>query len=77
MDNFNAVFLAVKKYCGDSGITGDADCFEAISKELNVSPDSLDSYLIILQNLGLIRYSITEIYIKITPFGSRQEKLFI
>ena len=77
MDNFNAVFLAVKKYCGEMGITGDANCFHAISEELAVTPDHLDGYLEILQNLGLIRYSTTEVYIKITPFGARQEKLFI
>jgi len=77
MKNFNAVFLVVKKYCGESGITGDVACFEAIARELDIPVTAVDFYLNALQDLGLVRYSLHEGYIKITPFGQRQEKLFI
>ncbi len=76
MNNFNTVFLAVKKYCGDKGVTEDSSCFEAISKATKIPLNRLDFYLTTLQDLGLIKYSITDGYIKLTAFGKKQERLF-
>ena len=76
MNPFNTVFLAVKKYCGDTDFIEDVRCFEAVAIETNISLDRLDMYLDILQDLELIKYSRAKSFIQITALGKQKKELF-
>lgn len=76
MNNFNHVFIAVKKHCDETGVAGGQDIFEKVASEAGVPILKIDFILNTLQNLQLIKYSIEEHYIKLTAFGKKQERLF-
>ena len=75
MNNFNNVFLAVKSQCEKQKRFAEVGSFEAIAKEANVPIGKLETYFKHLQDIGLIRYSMTERYVHLTSFGSKQEML--
>jgi hypothetical protein len=74
MNNFNQIFLAVKKHCSD-GCSEDGR-FYNISETANVPIEKLDFYLSTLQDLGLIKYSWKNQTIHLTNFGKKQQRLF-
>jgi len=75
MNNFNKVFLAIKKHCEKQKLLAEINSLEAIAEEVNIPVSKLGLYLDYLQGLGLIKYSISENYIYLTSFGKTQEKL--
>jgi hypothetical protein len=76
MNNFNNIFLAIKKHCDKDGVLKAPDCFETIAKEVGVPVAKIDFFLNTLQELQLIKYSVSDHYIKLTSFGRKQERLF-
>ena len=77
MNNFNKVFLSVKKHCGADGINADENCFKMIAEHADIPLDKLNFYLNSLQDLDLIKYSWNDKSIHMTPFGKMHEKLFM
>ena len=75
MNNFNTVFLVVKKHCREQKKFAATNCFEIIAEEANVPLDKLPIYLDHLQGIGLIKYSMSEKFIYLTSFGKKHEKL--
>ena len=75
MSNFNNVFTAIKGQCGKQISFAEISCFETIAKEADVPISKLPLYLNHLQDVGLIKYSIMDKFIHLTPFGRTQEKL--
>jgi predicted transcriptional regulator len=75
MNNFNKVFLVIKKHCQDQKRIAEIDCFEAIAREANVPMSRLPLYLHHLQEAGLIKYSIAQKYIHLTLFGKQHDTL--
>jgi len=76
MNNFNSVFLAVKKYCENDGLDNNPGVFEVIALDADVSLFSLGFYLDTLQTLGLVKYSFENNTISLTAFGRKQKRLF-
>lgn len=76
MNNFNSIFIIIKKHCGSNGTIDGPDCFEKIAHEAGIPLNKLDFFLNTLQNLDLIKYSSQEHYIKLTYFGKKQQRLF-
>ena len=76
MNNFNNVFLTIRKYCGDKGMMEGKGIFERVAKETDIPVARLMFMLNTLQDLQLIKYSTEENYIKLTSFGKKQERLF-
>jgi hypothetical protein len=76
MNNFNSVFLAVKKHCENDEFDERPNVFEAIALDANVSLFTLGFYLDTLQTLGLIKYSFENSTIRLTSFGRKQKRLF-
>jgi Mn-dependent DtxR family transcriptional regulator len=77
MNNFNNVFLIIKKYSGEKGMMEGKGIFERIARDANITPAKLVFVLKTLQDLGLIKYSTEGEYIKLTAFGKKQERLFM
>ena len=75
MNNFNAVFTAIKTEAAKQKGFAELNCFETIAKMANVSLHKLPTYLEHLQYLGLIRYSLDEKYIHLTATGNKLEKI--
>lgn len=77
MNNFDTVFKTVKEHCGEVGVLHQT-CYDHIDKLLkdNNSFLSINVYLEILQNLGLIRYCEHTKGILITEKGMTTDKLF-
>ena len=75
MNNFNKVFLVVKSQCEKQKSFAELSNFDIIAKEANVPLDKLPVYLSHLQEIGLIKFSMTEKYIHLTSFGKRQQTL--
>ena len=75
MNNFNTVFLAVKRRCQKQQKIAEISCFEDIASDAKVPLAKLPLYLNHLQEIGLIKFSIADKYIYLTAFGNKQEKL--
>ncbi|MCD6012512.1 MAG: hypothetical protein K0Q79_2374 [Flavipsychrobacter sp.] len=76
MNNFNNVFLCIKKHCHEKGMMHGTDIFEKLSEDTKIPVSKIEFILTTLQNLELIKFSLEEHYIKLTPFGKKQERLF-
>lgn len=65
------LFTIIKNHC--SGMTPFAqdDCFEILAREANIPLESLIPSLRPIQAQGLIKFSTTGKYIKLTEFGVR------
>jgi len=74
MNNFNKVFLAVRKHIEKQKLLAEINSLDTIAKEVNIPLDKLPIYLDYLQDLGLIKYSLEEKYIHLTEFGKKQER---
>jgi hypothetical protein len=76
MNKFNDVFLAAKEYYEQCpSISHECD-FEKVANAAGVPPAELDFYLNILQQMGLIKYSITEDkYLFLTGYGVKTKTL--
>ena len=75
MNDFNTVFLAVKKHIEKQKLLAEVNCLEIIAKDANVPIGKLPVYLDYLQEAGLIKYSMSEKFIYLTSFGKKTEKL--
>ena len=76
MNNFDTVFAAVKEQCGkNDGIEGLKN-FEQICKTAKIPLNRLDFYLNTLESVGLLKYSMDNEYIKLTPYGKMKRKVF-
>jgi len=76
MNNFNSMFLAVKKHCENDQYDKNPSIFETIAQEANVPLLRLEFYLDTLQSLGLVNYSFENCTIRLTAFGLKQKRLF-
>lgn len=78
MNNFDTVFKAVKEHCGKEVGVLHETCYDHIAKLLRESNSilSINVYLQILQDLGLIRFCEHTRGILITEKGMSTEKLF-
>ncbi len=72
-NNFKKVFSIIKHHCGDKTEFAHADCFKLVAKGAHVPLKQVDQYLGLLQDFGLIKYSMEEKYIQLTPFGKKLE----
>jgi len=75
MNNFNKVFLVIKKKCTAQQRFAEISCCPTIAKEAGVSNDRLPSYLAHLQDMGLIKYSIADNYIHLTAKGHKEDNV--
>jgi len=77
MNNFNRIFSTIKKHCGerDSAKEAPLDQVEADVEIIN-GMNSIYQYLDVLQDLGLIVYSVHSNTISLTEKGKQTEKLF-
>lgn len=73
MNNFNNVFLALKKHCTEFIST---ECLEQVAKETNIDRSRLDTYLNTLNDLSLIKYSHKDNLIMFTPLGKSTQEVF-
>jgi len=76
MNNFNTVFRAVKEQCKKTERIEGAKGFEDISAAANVPMQRLDFYLETLESVGLIKYSINNWIIQLTPYGMKKDRIF-
>jgi predicted transcriptional regulator len=74
MNDFNKVFLAIKKQVEKQNKLAEVG-FQSISKDSKIPIKKLPEYLDYLQDAGLIKYSTDEQYIYLTAFGKKQESL--
>ncbi len=72
-NNFKKVFSIIKDNCGDKTKFAHDDCFKIVAKNAHVPLTKVDQYLSLLQDFGLIKYSMTEKHIELTPFGKKLE----
>ncbi len=72
-NNFKKVFSIIKHNCGDKTRFVHDDCFKIVAKDAHVSLKKMDLYLSLLQDFGLVKYSMSEKYIELTPFGKKLE----
>ena len=70
-NNFKKVFSIIKQHCGAQTNFAHDDCFKMVAKGAHVPLKKMDQYLGLLQDFGLIRYSMSEKYIELTPFGKK------
>jgi hypothetical protein len=75
MNNFNKVFSVIKNQCEKQKSLAEISSFETVAKEAGVSMDRLPVYLNHLQDIGLIKYSVTDKYIYLTSLGQKQQSL--
>ncbi|MCW3121396.1 MAG: hypothetical protein JWQ38_888 [Flavipsychrobacter sp.] len=77
MNNFDTVFKTVKEHCGEVGVLHET-CYDHIVKALQTNNTllSIDTYLEILQDLGLIKFCKYTNGILITEKGMATDKLF-
>jgi hypothetical protein len=73
MSSFNKVFSVIKRHCEKQKLLAEIRGFAAIAKEANVPIDKLPVYLDHLQDMGLIKYSVSEQYIYLTSLGKKQD----
>ena len=76
-NNFNRVFLTIKKHCEEKPFKPEKAIFETIAIDANVSLFLLQYYLDLLQNLGFIEYSFADNFLCLTSFGKRQAGIFV
>jgi len=76
MNNFNTVFVIVKKCC-EKGYPA-PECLDKIAEELkqHSQMNGLQQYLDALQDLGLIKYSNNSRSIALTDKGRHTDTLF-
>ncbi|MCW3124316.1 MAG: hypothetical protein JWQ38_3808 [Flavipsychrobacter sp.] len=77
MNNFNIVFSAIKVHCRDTG-TRDSACYNKLAAMLEDRQDylTLNTYLEILENLGLIKFTKRALIITLTEKGKKTDSLF-
>ncbi len=76
MTNYNALFAAIKKFCGEPGQIEEKERFDSILKEAGIPKDRTHFYLDCLQELDLIEYSYKDKYIRLTQPGKEKNMLF-
>jgi len=76
MNNFDPVFSVVKNHCSNGDGVENPHCLEEISKACKLPLDRLDFYLNTLEAVGLIKYSMSRHYIKLTPYGKLKSHVF-
>jgi hypothetical protein len=64
---FEKVYAAIKNYCKED--PWKTDCFDIIAKSAGLPMESLELYLDLLNDFGLIKYSLAEQYIYLTKDG--------
>ena len=69
--NFKKVLSTIKHHCGDNTSFSHEDCFKLVATDADVPFNEIDVYLSLLQDFGLVKYSMEEKYIELTPFGKR------
>ena len=76
MNNFNKIFTIIKKHCGENH--AQEPCLEKVETEMVITAgmNPLYEYLDVLQDLGLIEYSVHSKTIFLTEKGKQTEKLF-
>jgi hypothetical protein len=75
-EQFNLVFLTIKKYCGNNGLPEGDKRIQLICDETKISIIRLGYYLRTLEDLGLIMFTEKEGFIKLTSFGKKVDRLF-
>jgi len=76
MNNFDSVFVAVKEQCGTNDAISDQLCFEKIAKAAKIPLSRIDFYLNTLESVGLIKYSMYDKYVRLTPYGKIKSHVF-
>lgn len=76
MNNFNNIFLCIKRHCADKGIMHCDNILELLSKETKIPAAKVEFILTTLQSLELIKYLAEESTIRLTSFGKKQDRLF-
>ncbi len=69
--DFKKVLATIKHHCGGKTSFSHEDCFSVVARDANVPLDQIDLYLGLLQDFGLVKYSMTEKFIELTPFGEK------
>lgn len=77
MNNFDAVFTAIKEDCTEADVPNET-CYSRLCSCLkdNQSYISVDTYLEVLQGLGLVTFSKATKRITLTPKGKLTTSLF-
>jgi len=75
MNNFDKVFTVIKSQCARQTKFAEISNFEALAGEAGVDVTKLGLYLDHLQRICLIKYSIADKYIYLTPLGKKQDKV--
>lgn len=76
MNIFNIVLAAIRRKCQLTNVPY-SDCFDYIKNETEAQyHENLDFYLDFLQDLGLIKYDVSEKIILLTERGRNTETLF-
>jgi len=75
LNNFDNVFLAIKKYNSDDNFDVNENCFEIIARSANIPLKKLNFYLSALKDFGLIEYSWDDSFVHLTLFGRNQNRL--
>ncbi len=70
-ENFKKVLSIIKHHCGDSTSFSHEDCFSKVATDANVPLKQIQLYLDLLQDFGLVKYSMEEKFIELTPFGKK------
>jgi hypothetical protein len=73
MNNFNKVFLVVKRECEKQKHIAEITSIDLIAKETSIPVHKLSQYLDHLQQIGVIRYSIADKYIHLTTLGRKKD----
>ncbi len=68
---FEQIYAAIKEHCSDE--SWKKDCFQIVSKAVNIPLEALETYLDLLKDIGLITYSMTEKYIYLTNDGNKTD----
>ena len=76
MNNFNAIYSAIKTHSSDADTTGGKTCFNNVCRDANIPPKKIGFYLNSLKHLGFIDYSAKNRFIKLTDLGKQKEQLF-
>ena len=76
MNNFNAIFTAIKSHCGGTDAIVDKKCLDDVCYVANIPLNKIEPYLNLLHHFGFINYSTNKHSIQLTPLGKQQERLF-
>ena len=69
--DFKKVFTIIKHHCGETTSFSHTDCFKTVAEGAGVPLEKIEVYLDLLQDFGLIKYSMTGKCIELTPFGKK------